>query len=127
MVPSTTGALSQPEPATQVSVVQGLASSQPAWIGLLTHPVSASQESAVQSMPSLHAGLATYSALYGQALLAPRRSGWLLAIGLTAWVLAILYATLATKQHWAVDLPPAIGLAWVAHYLVRARPASPSS
>lgn len=70
------------------------------------------------SMPSLHAGLATYSGLYGWHLLRrelspPARAG--LAIGLTGWVVAILYATLATKQHWALDLPPAIALAGLAH------------
>ena len=72
------------------------------------------------SMPSLHAGLATYSGLFGWQLLSPsleppaRRR---LAAVLLLWVLVILYSTLATKQHWAVDLPPAIVLAWLAHAL----------
>lgn len=79
------------------------------------------------SMPSLHAGLATYSALYGMALLGTGRSRRLLAFGLTAWVVAILYSTLATKQHWFLDLPPAVGLACLAHYLVRVRDAGSSS
>lgn len=73
------------------------------------------------SMPSLHAGLAVYSGLFGWELLAGalapasrRRFG----VFLVLWVLVILYATLATKQHWAVDLPPAIVLAWLAHAIV---------
>ena len=31
------------------------------------------------------------------------------------WGAAILYGTLATKQHWVADLPPAFALAWLAH------------
>jgi len=31
------------------------------------------------------------------------------------WGALILYGTLATKQHWIADLPPAFVLAWVAH------------
>ncbi|MAE96590.1 MAG: hypothetical protein CL910_18230 [Deltaproteobacteria bacterium] len=83
------------------------------------------------SMPSLHAALASYSGLYGWHLLQrrlsqPARAS--LAIGLTAWVGVILYATLATKQHWALDLPPAIALGVLAHAaMVRSSLARPSA
>ena len=74
----------------------------------------------LNSMPSLHAGLVVYS------VLCLARSGWgglqgsartLGAAGLVAWAGAILYATLATKQHWFVDLPAGALFAWGAHAL----------
>lgn len=72
------------------------------------------------AMPSLHAGLAVYSLLFaGRALrdaASPRARGWALAAG-GAWVAVILLSTLATKQHWALDLPAGALLAWLAHRL----------
>ena len=57
----------------------------------------------LNAFPSLHAALAVYSALCcGPAVAASRRPGLWRALLLT-WVLAIVYATLATKQHVAVD------------------------
>ena len=69
-------------------------------------------------LPSLHAGLAVFAALFGHAALAPtlsRRHALIYRLATTAWLAAILYATLATKQHWAVDLPAGILLAWAVH------------
>ena len=72
------------------------------------------------SFPSLHAGLVVYAFLYGWRLLggglspAGRR---VLALGSLGWAGAILYGTLATKQHWIADLPPAFLLAFAAHRL----------
>ena len=69
------------------------------------------------AFPSLHAGLVLYSFLYGRrtlgADLAPRSRR---VVGTLAvlWCAAILYGTLATKQHWLADLPPAFVLAWLA-------------
>lgn len=70
------------------------------------------------AFPSLHAGLVLYSFLYGRravgADLSPRArhvAGALSAL----WGALILYGTLATKQHWIADLPPAFVLAWAAH------------
>lgn len=69
------------------------------------------------SLPSLHAGLTLYSLLVLERVLGrevpplARGLGW-------AWGAAILLSTLATRQHWALDLPPGMGLAigayWVA-------------
>ncbi len=76
-------------------------------------------DEAWNSMPSLHAGLATYSGLYGWWLLAPGlkpRGRAAFAAFLVIWVAVILYGTLATKQHWALDLPPAMLLAALAHH-----------
>ena len=70
------------------------------------------------SMPSLHVALAAYTVLFGARAIGPEltaaaRYAWT-AAGV-AWLAAIAYATLATKQHYAVDLPPGIVGAWLAH------------
>ena len=70
------------------------------------------------TIPSLHVGLAGYTLLFG-ARISEGRLAWslrrpLLSVG-AAWAGAIAYAALATKQHYAVDLPPGVLLAWVAH------------
>jgi membrane-associated phospholipid phosphatase len=62
----------------------------------------------LNSFPSLHAALAAYTLLFARRVLAWPASLAALGIG---WVCAIGYATLATKQHFAVDLPPAVLLA----------------
>jgi len=72
------------------------------------------------SFPSLHAGLVVFSFLYGWRLLGERLPGAgraLLALGSLLWAGAILYGTLATKQHWIADLPPAFLLGFAAHRL----------
>jgi hypothetical protein len=72
------------------------------------------------SLPSLHAGLTVYSLLFAARALrgafpaGVRRA--LFAAG-ALWGAAILYSTLATKQHWALDLPPGVLLAAGAHAL----------
>jgi len=69
------------------------------------------------SMPSLHAGLAAYSLLFidrtlrEDRLARPRILAG--AIG-GVWAALIFYSTLATKQHWALDLPAGVLAAWVA-------------
>jgi hypothetical protein len=83
------------------------------------------------AFPSLHAGLVVYSLLYGWrvvgAELGPRgRRRFVLAS--LGWAGAILYGTLATKQHWLADLPPAFVLAWAAHRLAwRGKARSPAA
>jgi hypothetical protein len=70
------------------------------------------------AFPSLHAGLVLYSFLYGRraigADLSPRARHTVGALS-ALWGALILYGTLATKQHWVADLPPAFVLAWGAH------------
>ncbi|HVH19972.1 MAG TPA: phosphatase PAP2 family protein [Myxococcota bacterium] len=72
------------------------------------------------SFPSLHAGLAIYSLLFAWRVvrddlsLAARRA---FAGGGGLWVALILYSTLATRQHWALDLPAGLALAYAAHAL----------
>lgn len=70
------------------------------------------------SFPSLHAGLVVFSFLYGWRVLggAMGKTGRrALALASLAWAAAILYGTLATKQHWLADLPAAFVLAFAAH------------
>ena len=72
----------------------------------------------LNAFPSLHCGLAAYSVLLASAIfresLPPRRRQFVVGL-LTVWCLLICYATLATKQHYLVDLPPGMLLAWVCH------------
>ena len=69
------------------------------------------------AFPSLHAGLVLFSFLYGWRVLGadldPRSRRFFVAVS-TVWASAILYGTLATKQHWLADLPPAFLLALLA-------------
>ena len=72
------------------------------------------------SFPSLHAGLVAFSFLYGWRILAgslSRAGRRALLTASLAWAGAILYGTLATKQHWVADLPAAFVLAFAAHRL----------
>lgn len=87
----------------------------------------------LNAFPSLHVGLAAYSVLFGRRLLLEEGAGGaarravLLAAG--AWLLLIAYATLATKQHYAVDLPAGAAIAWLAHALAwrSPSPAAPAT
>jgi membrane-associated phospholipid phosphatase len=74
----------------------------------------------VNSFPSLHAGLAAYSLLFASRVLRgdlPRPPRVALGAAGAVWVALILYSTLATRQHWAVDLPAGVMLAVAAHAL----------
>jgi hypothetical protein len=73
----------------------------------------------LNSIPSLHAGLIAYSLLFTARVLSDVRPHIRrVSLGLGAlWGAAILYATLATKQHYLLDLPPGLLLAWAADRL----------
>ncbi len=84
-----------------------------------------SYDGLINTLPSLHVGLATLAVLFGQASLpADMVIVKRLFLGaLIIWTLLISYATLATKQHYAVDLPAGALLAWICHHYVwRNRP-----
>lgn len=70
------------------------------------------------TMPSLHAGLVVYSLLFAwrslRHALRPRARVVTAVLG-AAWGALILYSTLATKQHWVLDLPAGALLAASAH------------
>jgi len=72
------------------------------------------------AFPSLHAGLAVFSLLFAYRVTwegLPRRDRLALGIFGSLWGAAILYSTLATRQHWALDLAPGALLAGAAHAL----------
>jgi hypothetical protein len=72
------------------------------------------------AFPSLHAGLVVFSFLYGWRVVGAElgpRGRRLFVLASLGWAGAILYGTLATKQHWLADLPAAFALAWGAHRL----------
>ena len=73
-------------------------------------------DTTLNSFPSLHMALAAYSACIVVAVTSgsTRR---LLTVLLPVWVALIGYATLATKQHYLVDLPPGILLGWLAQHV----------
>lgn len=70
----------------------------------------------LNSFPSLHVALAVYSWLFARRLAAGASGAAQALIALAAaWTVAIAYSTLATKQHYAVDLAPGVLLALAAH------------
>jgi hypothetical protein len=82
------------------------------------HIVSIDQP--INALPSLHAGLTAYTLFFAARILRdlPRRPYLaMLTIG-WVWAALILYGTMATKQHYLVDLPPGILIAWIGHWLV---------
>ena len=66
----------------------------------LAYALIVSVDRPLNACPSLHAGLAVFAALSLTGQLRSRRS----RAALWLWTLAILYATLATRQHVLVDL-----------------------
>jgi hypothetical protein len=73
----------------------------------------------LNSIPSLHAGLVAYSVLFAARISSdvPRRVRQGTLGFFTLWGAVILYATLTTKQHYLLDLPPGLLLAWAADRL----------
>jgi len=70
----------------------------------------------LNACPSLHASMAVYSALWCVSLLRSTRFGLAGAIGVGLWTLAILYATLAIRQHVLLDLVAGTALALAAFF-----------
>jgi membrane-associated phospholipid phosphatase len=94
----------------------------PAPQGAALYGLIVSVDRPANSFPSLHAGLAVYSLLFLARVLRDAGAGagpraWLRTLGLV-WGALILYSTLATRQHWFLDLPAGVLLAWGAHALV---------
>ena len=72
------------------------------------------------SFPSLHAGCAVYAVLYAAYAsgdTSRRKLRKVLLACAWVWVCLILYSTIATRQHFAIDLLPGILLAWLARTL----------
>jgi membrane-associated phospholipid phosphatase len=82
----------------------------------LMYGVLVRYDTTLNSFPSLHMALAAYSAWVAVAVASGSLRSWLIIL-LPPWVALIGYATLATKQHYWVDLPPGIALGWLAQYI----------
>jgi membrane-associated phospholipid phosphatase len=76
------------------------------------------------SFPSLHAACAAYSVLFARYASRdssrPALRNVLLAFA-WAWAALILYSTIATRQHFVIDLLPGILLAWLTMRLIVAK------
>lgn len=74
-------------------------------------------DAAGNAFPSLHVATAVFSGIWLHFLL--RRFGaprWILALN-TAWGVGIIYSTIATRQHVAVDVLGGLALGGVAAYI----------
>jgi membrane-associated phospholipid phosphatase len=84
----------------------------------------------LNTFPSLHMAAAAYFSCVAIRLTGGRLRQ-ICTVVIPIWVIIIAYSTLATKQHYAVDVPSgvAIGLAayWVAWRKVRRNPPDPTS
>ena len=91
---------------------------QPAAPGPWAYHVLIAYAGSFNAFPSLHAGLTVYTFLFGHRLLRQEMSGtmvigyWSVA---TVWTALIFYSTMATRMHWAVDLPAGMAPAIAAH------------
>lgn len=76
-------------------------------------PIIAADD-AGNALPSLHAAFSVFSGIWLDRLLrrAAAPTGWRIASA--AWGLGILYSTLATRQHVAVDVIAGTALGWCA-------------
>lgn len=73
----------------------------------------------INTLPSLHAGLTVFTLLYANKILRDISASRRIALLTFGWLWAgfILYGTLATKQHYFVDLPAGALLALIAHFI----------
>jgi membrane-associated phospholipid phosphatase len=70
----------------------------------------------LNAFPSLHAGSLIYALAWARRLSGPRLNLWVAAV-LLAWAALILFATLATKQHYALDLLAGGLIGWAAEWV----------
>jgi membrane-associated phospholipid phosphatase len=88
-----------------------------------------SYDKTINTFPSLHVALVVHSLMFGAWLIG---RSWTrantLAMGAgVVWAALICYSTLATKQHYAVDVPGGILLGWAGQWLASgARGAAPA-
>ncbi len=67
----------------------------------------------LNAFPSLHMVLTAHAVAFGIWLLRP--PVWA-AVAAYVWVALIAYSTLATKQHYFVDVPAGVALGWAGQY-----------
>ena len=86
----------------------------------------------VNACPSMHAALSIFTALWFARLCAdeprlalPRPALWAGAMWL--WAVAILYGTLATRQHVVIDLVAGTALAWACYVITTSQQSAPAA
>jgi membrane-associated phospholipid phosphatase len=72
-----------------------------------------SYDGTFNAFPSLHAGFLAYLGALAWRMFGGEAPRWIWPAAL-AWAAAILYATIATRQHYALDLVAGAALGWVA-------------
>jgi membrane-associated phospholipid phosphatase len=77
----------------------------------------------LNAFPSLHAGSLIYTLAWARRLCGGRLKPWVAAL-LIGWAALILFATLATKQHYALDLLAGGLIGWAADWFVWRNPIS---
>lgn len=77
----------------------------------------------LNAFPSLHAGSLIYTLVWARRLCGGRLNLWV-AVLLPAWAGLILFATLATKQHYAIDLLAGGLIGWAADWFAWRSPIS---
>lgn len=77
----------------------------------------------LNAFPSLHAGCLIYTLAWARRLSGARFNLWI-AVLVLAWVALILFATLATKQHYAIDLLAGGVIGWTAYWFASRSPIS---
>ena len=73
----------------------------------------------LNSFPSLHVGLAVYTVLFAARVSRgrmPTAARWWLVSAAWLWTALVAYAALATKQHYAIDLPAGALVAYACHW-----------
>jgi membrane-associated phospholipid phosphatase len=89
-----------------------------------------SYDGTLNSFPSLHVGLSAYTVLFAARISRgrlPPAARLRALVLLSVWAAAIAFAALATKQHYAIDLPAGAILAWFCHrWTWRRTPLAPS-
>lgn len=79
-------------------------------------PIIAADD-AGNALPSLHAAFAVFSGIWMERLLVRAAAPLWLRGASALWGLGILYSTLATRQHVAVDVFAGVALGWMAALL----------
>jgi hypothetical protein len=81
------------------------------------HQLLLAYDAPLNALPSLHAGLLVYTLAYGRRILRGNLPAWI-AVATVIWGGLILYATLATKEHYAMDIISGSALGLIADAIV---------